>query len=573
MSTAVRPLTPAFVRTVPAATSAAAAAARVDGTSMLRSSRRNADRQLAALLAIHFVLALALAPLHDTWGRALLVGGTASVLSALLAALRPGALVTRLTIGCSLMVYSALYIDQTAGMIEMHFHIFCGLAFLLMYRDWRAVVVPAALVAVHHGWFHYLQMTGASIHVFDHAGGWGIVAVHAAFVVFETTVLVYLSVVLESEGEQAERLVRLAASLANGDLSARAKSGAGVVGQAVAALNTGAGEIEGMVRSIKQEAGEVAVFANILTDSIEQITAAAEGVTAAVTQVAGGVQMQTKDIGRMSDLLGGVVRSIAGVAERSASVRESAERASAAARNGSAVVAETAQGISRLHDAVRGGEARIRDLVGYTRDIDTVLGVITRIAGQTNLLALNAAIEAARAGEHGRGFAVVAAEVRTLAEQSRASVEEIEGLTRNIQAGVAEVVKAMEVGTLEVEQGNRLAGAAGDALREIIAAADEAAADVATITRAATDIAENSRQVLASVDAGAAGAGPTAGTRAGRDLVSLSAQNADAASDASAAIEQINATMDEVATSAHELRNIARTLDGRAARFTVSEAA
>lgn len=83
-------------------------------------------------------------------------------------------------------------------------------------------------------------------------------------------------------------------------------------------------------------------------------------------------------------------------------------------------------------------ELKIKKAIEDTKIINEITKMAEAIDGiseQINLLALNASIEAARAGEAGKGFAVVANEVKSLAEQSADTVN-------NIKENIGKVVAA-----------------------------------------------------------------------------------------------------------------------------------
>lgn len=107
---------------------------------------------------------------------------------------------------------------------------------------------------------------------------------------------------------------------------------------------------------------------------------------------------------------------------------------------------KTCASIQQLTEHLDNATSHITQLQKDSNQINDIIDVITSIADQTNLLALNAAIEAARAGEQGRGFAVVADEVRTLAEKTGASTQEVRDMVARIQEGTSAVSESMEIG-------------------------------------------------------------------------------------------------------------------------------
>lgn len=83
-------------------------------------------------------------------------------------------------------------------------------------------------------------------------------------------------------------------------------------------------------------------------------------------------------------------------------------------------------------------------LESASHQIREVVALISSVAAQTKLLALNAQIEAARAGAAGRGFEVVASEVKSLADTTAKSTEDISSTVSDMLAATSQSVQAME---------------------------------------------------------------------------------------------------------------------------------
>jgi len=133
------------------------------------------------------------------------------------------------------------------------------------------------------------------------------------------------------------------------------------------------------------------------------------------------------------------------------------------------VVGDSTVAINLMAAEMTTVSSNIESLADKARNITSVLEVISGISDQTNLLALNAAIEAARAGEHGRGFAVVADEVRSLAQRTNESADEIRKMISDLQDGATVAVESVHQSSVQAEKSVEAAKSTNDALEEIVA--------------------------------------------------------------------------------------------------------
>jgi twitching motility protein PilJ len=241
--------------------------------------------------------------------------------------------------------------------------------------------------------------------------------------------------------------------IAEGDLTKRGKVTEDVLGNVVDSINLMTEELGQVLKGVQRASLSITGGSVDMLNTTTDIQAGAKLTANEAQNVARQVQL--------------VIVQIREMAQNAQASADSARQALQASQQGQQAVEGTLEGMQNIRREVQGVSRRIKGLGDRSLEIQEIVNTIGQIASQTNLLALNAAIEAAGAGEAGSRFAIVADEVRKLADNSAQATARIASLIRSVQTEIQDVILSVEDGTREVEQGYRVAGTAGERLREI----------------------------------------------------------------------------------------------------------
>ncbi len=265
------------------------------------------------------------------------------------------------------------------------------------------------------------------------------------------------------------------------------------------------GQIETLSRSTEEASSstlelaasvdEVARSVTSLNDAVESASSSSQEMGASIRQVADSADEVQRMAEETAASMTQMDRAIQEVSDHVNQASELTEKVSQGAEEGTGAVASTIEGIEEIRSLTGESRAVVGRLVERIGEIDEILTVIGGINDETNLLSLNAAIIAAQAGEQGKAFAVVANHVKTLAQRTAMSTQEIERLIRSVQDESGNAMSAMEAGIQAVETGVERSRRAGDALEKIRELAGDANARVSEIARAAQEQGRNSQHV------------------------------------------------------------------------------
>jgi methyl-accepting chemotaxis protein len=295
---------------------------------------------------------------------------------------------------------------------------------------------------------------------------------------------------IESGRESTEEAVEETASLlVNINTSIRG------INSEVESLSRATDEASSSILEMGGSIDEVARNAGSLHDSVDASTSSIHEISASIRQVAESADAVQSMAEESAAAMVQMDRAIQEVSQHVSEASVLTEEVSQGAQAGSQAVGATIDGIAEIRQQTLDAKEVLERLAGRIAEIGEIVNVIGGINDEANLLSLNAAIIAAQAGEQGKAFAVVANHVKTLAQRTTSSTQEIEGLVRAVQQESGNAVSAMAGGIEAVEKGVERSRKAGEELTKIQASSGEASSRVAEIARATGEQTRNSKHV------------------------------------------------------------------------------
>ncbi len=245
-----------------------------------------------------------------------------------------------------------------------------------------------------------------------------------------------------------------------------------------------------IIINIIENINQLASLSQNLAAAAEESSRANKQIGTAITGIKGDMGEQKNRIDDNDAQLANLNRMINDVQNALSGYVTLVERLNSESRQGDKAISDTYDETIGLKDSIDRIAAELASFNEKIARVREFSGIIESLAENTNVLAINASIQAARAGTAGKSFAVVAGEVRTLAENSRHTAENINEIVADITRSMTGILDLAHNGTAGVAKNLEQARSAQQSFSSINSALGEAQSSIDRITRALEGVAD-----------------------------------------------------------------------------------
>ena len=381
----------------------------------------------------------------------------------------------------------------------------------------------------------------------------GVVTLIALAVIVCVLVGVMIAFIVKAIGQSVGNLGRVADGQLAENISQKLLNRSDEVGNIARAIHKLIDNLKSIVHNINSGSAGLNRFNTNFQERFAAVNSSINNVNIAVEEIANGAGTQAGETQNVTEQMVKMGHSVTETVENVEKLMQNTDEM----RQQNIEVNTSLQDLIKINQDTAESVHNVQKQTNVTNEaaqqIRMAIDIISDIATQTNLLSLNASIEAARAGEHGKGFAVVAEEVRNLADQSQAAVDEISNTIQNLidNSNISveimnEVIREMDSQSQKLNETKTVFGKLDGNINNV--------ADAVSLIRNETDaMGEAKDAVLESLES----------------LAAISEENAASTEETAATMGEVQQIIMECNASLTELSDIANLLDENVKQFTL----
>ena len=255
-------------------------------------------------------------------------------------------------------------------------------------------------------------------------------------------------------------------------------------------------DLRAMISAMKNVSSQIQGTNASLTVLIKEVLANSQEIDQSAMAIAKCSEEQALIVQKTSLRLDNGLTEMGEMVKQSAETVSKISEAKMRTKKGEENARETLNHLENVLNQMAEYVQPIYSLAQKVEKIKVVVNIMDGIAQKTDLLSLNASIEATRSGELGKGFALVADEIRTMAENSKYSSQQIGKIVEGMLEDNKVVMESLEKSQAGINKGREIIDGIVETFGEMLSGVKDIYTEVNEIEEVTSEQVKQMRGLL-----------------------------------------------------------------------------